>query len=50
MERFRTFMGIPEFLPGSKLERLNTKVKIADYAENKPKTFAYNPTLRNKAK
>lgn len=34
MERFRKFMGIPEFLPGSKLERLNTKVKISDGIAN----------------
>lgn len=25
-DRFRSFMGIPEYLPGSKLERLNTKI------------------------
>lgn len=29
MDSFRKFMGIPEFLPGSKLERLNTKIKIS---------------------
>ena len=38
--RFRKFLGIPDFLPGSKLESLNVK-KIAT-AANKVKVYA-NP-------
>lgn len=50
MERFRKFMGIPEFLPGSKLERMNTKLQIKEAAVSQVKTFSHNPTLRKKAK
>ena len=35
-ERFRKFIGLPNFLPGTKLERLNTKVVSDVY---KPKVY-----------
>ena len=38
--KFRKFLGIPDFLPGSKLERLNVK-KVVSTA-NKVKVFS-NP-------
>jgi hypothetical protein len=42
----KTFMGVPDYLPDTELERLNTKV--AAKVET-PKVFAYNP-MRKKAK
>lgn len=40
VERFRRFVGIPEFLPGSKLERLNKKVVAV---VEKPTIFSSKP-------
>ena len=35
---FKEFMGVPEFLPGSKLERQNKKIKVDNMAWNNPDT------------
>jgi hypothetical protein len=44
----KNFMGVPDYLPDTELERLNTKV--ATKVET-PKVYSYNPTsLRKKAK
>jgi len=44
-QRFRQFLGIPKFLPGSKLERLNVKVIKQT---NKPKIFKSKQEARAK--
>jgi len=49
-EKFRGYMGIPEFLPGTKLERINVK-KVKSSLENQPKVLlnAPPPSARKKA-
>jgi len=45
--KFRKFIGIPEYLPGTKLEQLNTKAALNVV---KPKVFSAPPSAREKAK
>jgi hypothetical protein len=49
-DRFRRFIGIPEYLAGTKLERLNSKVKIS--IQEQPKVFSDKPagSMKKKAK
>lgn len=48
IDRFRAFMGIPEYLPGSKLERLNSKVVRAPV--DQPKVTSHQPKLSARKK
>jgi YidC/Oxa1 family membrane protein insertase len=43
--KFREFLGIPEFLPGTKLERLNVK---ATQKVDKPVVFTHMPSTKKK--
>ena len=45
LQWFREFVGIPEYLPGSKLERLNTKVQTV---VDKPIVFSSKPVSSKK--
>jgi hypothetical protein len=45
---FRKFIGIPEFLAGTKLERMNSKVKIS--ITEQPKVLTQKPTVGMKKK
>lgn len=44
--RFRHFIGIPEYLPGTKLERMNTKGSMEVI---KPKVYSSPPSTKEKA-
>jgi len=41
-EKFRLYMGVPEFLPGTKLERINVK-NVKTSIENQPKVLLSAP-------
>lgn len=41
-DRFRNYMGIPDYLPGSKLERINVKKIKVDLAAQ-PKILDHKP-------
>ena len=48
-DRFRKFIGIPEYLPGTKLERLNSK-NVAKMTFEQPKILSSKPAgLKKKA-
>jgi hypothetical protein len=50
---FRLFCGIPEYLPGSKLERLNVKSAFKQTAEealNAPKVLKVKPQKKKAVK
>lgn len=42
-ERFRLYMGVPEYLPGTKLERINVK-RINVTLDNQPKVLSQQPS------
>jgi 60Kd inner membrane protein len=44
--KFRTMIGIPEYLPGTKLEQMNTKSSMNVI---KPKVFSAPPSAKDKA-
>ena len=44
--RFRKLIGIPEYLPGTKLEALNTKTSMKVI---KPKIYSAPPSTKDKA-
>ena len=43
--KFRKFIGVPEYLPGTKLEQMNTKAAVNVY---KPKIFSAPPSTKDK--
>jgi hypothetical protein len=45
-QKFRGYIGIPEYLPGTKLERMNTKVAMNVI---KPKIYSSPPSTKDKA-
>lgn len=50
-QKVRSFMGIPRFLPGTKLERLNVKsVHRKNVLENQPKVYKSKQKLLNAQK
>ena len=50
-DRFRKFLGIPQYLPGSKLERMNTKVASVVPGAAQPKVLSHKPaSTKQKAK
>jgi hypothetical protein len=44
--KFRKFIGVPEYLPGTKLEQMNTKAAVNVF---KPKVFSAPPSAKDKA-
>lgn len=44
--KFRKFIGVPEYLPGTKLEQMNTKAAVNVI---KPKVFSSPPSAKDKA-
>jgi hypothetical protein len=44
--KFRKFIGVPEYLPGTKLEQMNTKVAVNVL---KPKIYSAPPSAKDKA-
>ncbi len=44
--KFRKFIGVPEYLPGTRLEQMNTKAAVNVI---KPKVFSAPPSTKDKA-
>ena len=44
--KFRKFIGVPEYLPGTRLEKMNTKAAVNVI---KPKIFSAPPSTKDKA-
>lgn len=47
-DRFRKYLGIPDYLPGSKLERLNIKKPAAVQIKDTVKIYATKPVMKKK--
>ena len=47
-DRFRRFLGIPQYLPGSKLERMNTKVTRVNPGVAQAKVLTNKPASTKK--